>query len=1055
MSSPKIADSFFKSRVATVALLVIALVSALILWLAYRVEHQRTRREVQAELGNVVAGLAGKIDTAVEARRKSLRFLADTPPVQGMVRALANDGFDALDQSTLAAWEGRLKRIFTAYLATNPDVFHVRLIGVADGGRELVRLDRREEQIVVIPPEELQRKGDRDYFVEAAQRRPGDVYVSNVTLNQEHGKVQVPHLPTTRLAVPISDTQGGVFGIVIINVNFTGFLQLAAAAAPPGAAIYVTNADGDYLVHPDAAKTFGFDLGQRYRFDAEFQSLPGAAGDDVLLQFSSALGLMHGVSRTVVRDPAAPQRQLRYVALKPDRLLRREILRTMLQTLGILIGVALLLLLLLYLYWLSQQREAQARGQRLRLAAIVDHSNDAIVGLSLRGIVESWNMAAERMFGHPASSAIGQRIDTLLSGPGTVCREFDELPRIASGGTVPSFDAQRHHRDGHAIDVAVTVSPVRADSGEVVGAAALLRDIREQKLAELRILRLNSDLEQQVLDRTAKLEAASALQAAILNNAGYAIIATDPEGLITLFNPAAEKQLGYSAREMVGHQTPALIHDPEEVLTRAEVLSRELDARVEPGFEVFVVKARQQPADEHEWTYIRKDGSRYPVRLNVSALRAADGSITGYLGITIDQTETRRREQALSEARALAESASQAKSQFLANMSHEIRTPMNAILGMLQLLRRTPLNFGQADYATKAETAARTLLTILNDILDLSKIEAGKLELDPVPFLLDTLLRDLGVILSASIGSKEVEVLFDIDPKIPHYVVADALRLQQVLLNLAGNAVKFTQQGEVILGARLASQTADQIEIAFSVRDTGIGMTPAQLERIFESFEQAEASVTRRFGGTGLGLAISRRLVQMMGGDIRVESEPGRGSCFRFNVLLSTADATTIALASSERDVQLHDLRVLVVDDNPSAREIIAAIASSFGWQVETVASGAEALQKLAPADTEAASYDVVFVDWRMPEMDGWEVSRQLRLRTTVGKPPLIVMATAHGREALAQRLESEISVIVHQAVGHARQQAHHGLDAVRRRRRCPRRARCALAPRSVSHDGH
>jgi signal transduction histidine kinase len=234
------------------------------------------------------------------------------------------------------------------------------------------------------------------------------------------------------------------------------------------------------------------------------------------------------------------------------------------------------------------------------------------------------------------------------------------------------------------------------------------------------------------------------------------------------------------------------------------------------------------------------------------------------------------------QARLAAERASQAKTRFLANMSHEIRTPMNAVLGMLRLLQKTPLDARQRDYAIKSEGAARGLLGLLNDILDFSKIEAGRLGLDPHPTRLEELLRDLSVILAANVDKREIELLFDLDPALPPVVIADALRLQQVLVNLAGNAIKFTEAGEVVLGIRREAQSAHSVTLAFSVRDTGIGIAPEQLERIFSGFHQAEASTARRFGGTGLGLAISRRLVRLMGGDIHVDSTPGRGSRFSF-----------------------------------------------------------------------------------------------------------------------------------------------------------------------------
>ncbi|HEY8877749.1 MAG TPA: response regulator [Roseateles sp.] len=350
------------------------------------------------------------------------------------------------------------------------------------------------------------------------------------------------------------------------------------------------------------------------------------------------------------------------------------------------------------------------------------------------------------------------------------------------------------------------------------------------------------------------------------------------------------------------------------------------------------------------------------------------------------------------QARLAAERASQAKTRFLANMSHEIRTPMNAVLGMLRLLQKTPLDARQRDYAIKSEGAARGLLGLLNDILDFSKIEAGHLGLDPHPTRLDELLRDLSVILAASVDKRELELLFDLDPNLPPVILADALRLQQVLVNLAGNAVKFTPAGEVVLGISRASQSSTHVVLDFSVRDTGIGIPPEQQQRIFSGFTQAEASTARRFGGTGLGLAISRRLVRLMGGDIHLDSTPGIGSRFSFTLSFPLPAEDT---APAPRQA----LKALVIDDHAEARRVIGVLAESLGWQVRLAASGAQALELL-----EAGTPEVVLLDWVMPGMDGWQTA--VRLRQRLGPEPLILMVTSHDRERLAQRSATEQALL-------------------------------------------
>ena len=354
-----------------------------------------------------------------------------------------------------------------------------------------------------------------------------------------------------------------------------------------------------------------------------------------------------------------------------------------------------------------------------------------------------------------------------------------------------------------------------------------------------------------------------------------------------------------------------------------------------------------------------------------------------------------------------AEAASRAKSEFVANMSHEIRTPMNAVLGLLQLLELTGLDTRQHDYVEKAKGAARSLLGILNDILDFSKVESGKLVLDDAPFRLDEMLRSLSVVLSSALQCKEVEVLFQLDPAVPRALRGDGMRLQQVLLNLAGNAMKFTERGEVVVALQLLQAEPDSVRVEFSVRDTGIGITADRLDAIFDGFTQAETSTTRRFGGTGLGLAISRRLVHLMGGELQVQSTPQQGSRFYFTVeFRRDAQMHAIERTAAESASPQRMLRVLIVDDNATAREVLSAMVTSFGWQAETASSGAQAIALLEAAVKTGVPFDILCVDWIMPGMDGWETIQRLRLCRREAEPlPAILMITAHGREMLVQRL--------------------------------------------------
>ncbi|AXE32008.1 hypothetical protein DK842_20180 [Chromobacterium phragmitis] len=447
-------------------------------------------------------------------------------------------------------------------------------------------------------------------------------------------------------------------------------------------------------------------------------------------------------------------------------------------------------------------------------------------------------------------------------------------------------------------------------------------------------------------------EAQARLQGIIDSASDFAIIATNLRGEISIFSAGAERMLGYRADEMVGVETPMVLHLPEEVARRESELSEELGRPVR-GFDVFVEKTRGGGSITQEWTYRHKDGHCIPVSLVTTGIWQ-DGWLYGFVGIAKDVRAEREATRLLEQAKEHAERASRAKGEFVANVSHEIRTPMNGILGMLQLLANTRLDDAQRNYLDMLQLSCRSLMSILNDILDFSKMEAGKLEAACAPFELDEALGALAAMMSMNAARKSLELVVAVAPDVPFSLRGDALRLQQVLVNLAGNAIKFTECGEVMVSVRREQREGGE-RLLFSVSDTGPGIAAEQLRLIFDPFAQADASATRRFGGTGLGLTISQRLVRLMGGEVGVESELGQGSRFWFDLPLE---------AMGERGGRIESWTVLVADDREASREAMRGHIERLGGRAVVAASLDEACDVLA----QEGEVEAVLADWRLLE---------------------------------------------------------------------------------------
>jgi len=467
---------------------------------------------------------------------------------------------------------------------------------------------------------------------------------------------------------------------------------------------------------------------------------------------------------------------------------------------------------------------------------------------------------------------------------------------------------------------------------------------------------------------------------AILHTIADGIITFSESGIIEEFAANAERIFGYSSEEVIGQHI--------------SMLMPELVHWLHDDYLLHVNKDASAANSEHEISGCHKDGSTFSLEMAVSEMML--GGQRHFTCMVRDITRRKRIQQELIAAKYSAELASQAKSYFLANMSHEIRTPMNAVIGFSQLCLETQLTSVQRDYLEKVSLSANSLLGIINDILDFSKIESGKLEMEKSPFTLEAVLRSVASIISIQAEEKHLEFLIDEEYGIPQLLVGDSLRLGQVLNNLANNAVKFTEAGEVAIQIRMKKllpskgEYYGQVVLRFTVRDTGIGMMPEQIEKLFQSFSQADVSTTRKYGGTGLGLAISKRLVELMGGQIWVESGPGKGSIFTLEIPFTFLSEETVPAPD------LSELKVLVVDDNDSARGIMLSMLKSFGIETVSASDGFEGLGAIELADEEGQPFSCVILDWGMPNISGLEVAKRIKRDLPLHQRPKVIYLSGH-----------------------------------------------------------
>jgi two-component system, sensor histidine kinase and response regulator len=612
----------------------------------------------------------------------------------------------------------------------------------------------------------------------------------------------------------------------------------------------------------------------------------------------------------------------------------------------------------------SRRRTEHVLEERTELLdTLIQTSPVGIIVHNLHRTVTLANPAFCEIFGYTQEECIGRKLEELIVQPGAEERFLANIQHIAEGAVFHG-SIKRQRKDGVLVDVEVHAKRLLVE-GVYCGAFAVFLDITKRVEAE------NALRESEEVFRT------------LCASAPVGVFRSDENGVLIYSNDRMTEIRGFTSQQFMAN--PNIGVHPEDIERVTENRRKHYD---------------QGERFTDQFRYLRASGETVWVSLQGGPIRDSEGRLQGFVGVLEDITQLREAHEQMRAAKEAADMASRAKSEFLANMSHEIRTPMNGIIGMTELALETELDPSQREYLNAVKYSADSLLTVINDILDFSKIEVGKLSLDPIEFNLRDHLGQAMKILAGRAHEKDLELACFVPPELPDFVVGDPVRLRQVILNLVGNAIKFTETGEVVLRVELEAERADGMSLHFSVADTGIGIPREKQQLIFEPFAQADTSTTRRYGGTGLGLSICSRLIGMMNGRIWLESEAGRGATFHFTVRFGRASAVHTPTADP---TTLENLRVLIVDDNATNRQILEKTLGYWKMLPACAADAEAALAALQQARATGAPFGLMLVDCHMPDIDGFMLVEQLQQRPEY-RELVTMMLTSGGQRGDGQR---------------------------------------------------
>lgn len=789
------------------------------------VDYQQERL---ATADNFLNRKTGLIEQWEKNIYKDISFLSETPPVSGIVRADKN-GIDPLDNTHIDQWKRRLEAIFYQFLRQADRYRQLRYVGVEENGKELVKVERRGNQVYIVTTDLLQSKGGRDYIKEGMTLNRGEISISNIDLNREYGKIEYPIWPTARAIRPIFD-QEKIFGLIIINIDVTEFLEnLVTQETIPGAELYVTDINGNLLASPRKELNFAFEFPDNNPKPGLSQAFLNRDLDTLKKQLS--LDEEQTMTyRTVQFPPLNNQSGLHLYLIERHTGYLTYLFTRNLDVLAMLLlfwGITSILLVAFSRYSAHMRSLYE---QQLQFETIVSNTPDATLSVNNAGNITSWNQAAAFLFGVDESAAINQPLIQVI-GENLDDTAIQKIKSALPSGNPEEIKVEMRLPYGKIRYLLLTVSPIVDQGIQLNNKVVIIRDISDREIYEKEIVDINSTLEANIAKRTRMLE----------------------------------------------------------------------------------------------------------------------------------------------EARKEAQAANMAKSQFVANMSHEMRTPLNGIIGTLDLIQFEPLTEKQTQYVKLCKSSATTLTTLINDILDISKIEAGKLEIDFTRIDPAACIRDVVNSLAIRAFDKGIDIVVDLSNFRYGYIVSDQNRTKQVLTNLIGNAIKFTEKGSVIVSASITSTPSqDRHRFEVTVRDTGIGISPENLDRLFKPFVQADTSVNRRFGGTGLGLSISRQLCNLMGGDIEVSSSLGRGSVFTAYQEVVYEENLSLGVSAN-----WHGKKFNIITDNDDLATALTNQIRGWGGEATQMKHVDEFLQQEGPATAMTSSVPAVIVDTHMlnKEMISWDLN--------------------------------------------------------------------------------